>query len=336
MQEIRAVISLSTIVRNAVLVKKRAGVPLIAVIKDDAYGHGAEAVAHALEKEAAMFAVSTVREGAALRAAGVGKEVLVFTPPLCAEEALSCALHRLIPTISSFPSLRLCAEAAQKYGFEGRVQLAVNTGMNRYGFSPAQTERACREAERAGIAVLGVYSHFFCPENGRARERQYEYFVRASETVKKYFPCAVRHLSATGGILAGSKYRFDAVRSGIALYGYLPAGFAGGLPVRPAMKLYAAVAQSGRSFGEGVGYRLAEREYGALHTLRLGYGDGFFRTGGLGEGDLCMDACVCEGRAVFGTPKRILRDMEKYARDHGTSVYEVLVSVGRRAEKFYV
>ncbi len=333
MQEIVAVISLGTVMRNALLVQKRAGVPLIAVVKDDAYGHGAERVADALSKIALMFAVATVREGAALRAAGVEKDILVLTPALCREEALVGAAHGLVLTLSSPASLRVAAEGAA--GIPLRAHIAVNTGMNRYGFRPAAVKSACRAAKRAGIGVCGAYSHFYDPLCGEAREAQYAAFLRAAEAVKDCFPDALLHLSATGGVLAGRKYAFGAVRSGIALYGYLPQG-GSGLCVRPAAALYASVSHRGRAFGQGVGYMRAEREYGALTTLRLGYGDGFFRAGGLGVGDLCMDACVREGDAPFGRRVRVLKDLAGYAAAHGTTPYEVLVRVLGRAEKRYV
>lgn len=334
MQEVGAYISLEQIARNARLVQKRAGVPLIAVVKDDAYGHGAEHVAHALQTIAAMYAVATVREGAALRMAGIDGEILVLTPVLSREEALLCAAHGLRFTLSSFASLRLAAEGAG--GIPFGAHLAVNTGMNRYGFRPDAAEAACRAAEEREIEVLGAYSHFYAPENAAAREEQYAAFCAAAEKIAKHFPQALFHLSATGGILAGSRYNFGAVRSGIALYGYLPQGFAGALPVRPAAKLYATVSHRGRAFGNGVGYALARKKYGALSTLRLGYGDGFFRAGGLGEGKLCMDACVRKGDAPFGRRVRILRDLPAYAERHGTTPYEVLVRVLKGAEKYYV
>ncbi len=333
MRELSATVSLDTIARNARLVQKRAGVPLIAVIKDDAYGHGAGPVAHALEAIASLFAVADVGEGIALRTAGVRKDILVFTPALSREEALLGAAHGLILTLSSPASLRLAAEGAGNFPL--RAHIAFNTGMNRYGFRPECGASACRAAMRAGIEVVGAYSHFYAPACEKAREEQYAAFVRAAAAVRKYFPEALLHLSATGGVLAGEKYRFDAVRSGIALYGYLPQGF-GGLGVRPAAKLYAPVSHRGRAYGRGAGYMRAAAPLGALHTLGVGYGDGLFRTGGLGVGDLCMDACVREGDAPFGRKVRILGDLPAYAAAHGTTPYEVLVHVLKGAAKYYV
>ena len=337
MQNTLAVINLNRIIQNALYVKERADAPLIAVVKDDAYGHGAERVSLALEPYVRSFAVSTAAEGAALRIAGVGKEILILSPCLSEEEVLSCAVYDLTPTITSVASMRLMVKAANKYGIPLKAQIKINTGMNRYGLRPDRVKQVCREFSAVDGMVTGAYSHFYAPEDGQARESQYELFSAAADMVLSFFPDAERHLSATGGILAGNKYNFDAVRCGIALYGYLPHGFEGELPVRPAMRVYATAAQSGKFTGGGVCYKKADRAYGKLCTLRLGYGDGFPRTGKIENVHaLCMDACVREEHAAFGRLRLILADAEAYARAHDTVVYEVLVNVTKKAEKRYV
>jgi alanine racemase len=335
MQNVLAVISLKKIISNAEQFLARTQKPLIAVVKDDAYGHGAEEVARALEEKVYTFAVATVDEGAALKAAGITKEILVLTPPLGEEEALRAAEYGLVVTASSIASLNLLRRTAKKYGATVRAHLAVNTGMNRYGFRPDRVKTACRIAKAYGIAIEGVYSHLYAPENKGARMTQTNIFAQACKTAREFFPDAIRHLSATGGALAGGEL-FDAVRVGIGLYGYLPQGFEGAAELKPAMKLYATVAQSGTFLGGGVGYAPAQKKYGRLYTLRLGYGDGFFRAGGLGIGKLCMDACIREGRGDFGRRKLVLKDVSAYARALGTTEYEILVAATRKAVKIYV
>lgn len=331
-----AEVSCGRIAENGRLLKERAGVKLIAVVKDDGYGHGGEAVAHALHGVADMFAVATVKEGAALRIAGIGEDILLLNPVTDGEEALRAACYGLIFTLSSFASLTRTAEAKERFFTDVRAHLAFNTGMNRIGFRVEDAARACMKAKECGISVEGCYSHFYRAEHLSTRESQYALFMRAAEEVKKHFPQAMCHLSATGGVLSGKRYNFDAVRSGIALYGYSPEGFEGKIGVKPAAKLYATVTHRTRQVGEGAGYQATTQRYAALHTLRIGYGDGLFRVGGAGIGNACMDACVLPGDAPFGRRVRILRDLEGYAKLHGTSIYEVLVSVLGRAEKRYV
>lgn len=337
MQSTLAIISLRRIVNNALLVKERAGAPLYAVVKDDAYGHGAERVSLALEPYVEGFAVATVLEGAALRCAGVGKDILVLTPCLTETEAISCLGYRLIPTISSFASLSILERAAKIFSIPIKAQIAVNTGMNRYGFAPEQIEIACKRLISSGGIAEGVFSHFYAPEDEFARETQYKLFQEGYENVKRFFPQIRGHLSATGGILAGKKYNFDFVRCGIALYGYLPKGFENAIPVQPAMKIYAAAAQNLEFLGGGICYRKAERQYQALSAFRLGYGDGFPRSCRIGNiHELCMDAFVKEGNYPFGKYQLMVSDIQEFADRQGMIVYEALLGISRKAEKKYV
>lgn len=333
MQALIAEVSLTQIKRNAERIVRFAKRPLIAVVKDEAYGHGGIEVALALQGTASMFAVASVREGAALRTAGVQEDILVLTPPLGAEEAERLLSYGLTACLCSYPVLRLLAEAGDRTGETPRAHLCVNTGMNRYGFPAVEASRAAKRAKSRGISVEGLFSHLYLPADERAREEQNARFRIAAEGVKRIFPEALLHLSATGGIPFDE---WDAVRSGLALYGYLPEHCA--LPaVKPAAKLYATVAQAGRQSGGGAGYAAAERDYGRLYTLRLGYGDGFFREGApFAIGKLCMDACVCEGKARFGQRMLVTDDFAAYAAAHNTSVYEALVRLLSKAEKRYV
>lgn len=321
-----AVISCQNIKENARRMCARVKVPLYAVVKDDAYGHGAEQTAHALAGIASGFCVASVSEGAALRVSGIEGDILVLSPPVTHAEAERAARYRLTLTLSSLAVLRLIESASPV-----RVHIAVNTGMNRYGFRPEQLDMVCR---RVRAEVTGVYSHLYAPEDGEAAFRQLALFQRAVKTVRAYFPNAMCHLAATGGALLGGEFAFDAVRCGIALYGYLPKGFEGAIRLKPAMRVYAPVAQNTRFAGGGVGYRRAERQYSALYTLRAGYGDGFFRCGG-DIPPLCMDAQLREGRARFGSMRLIMKDAAAYAAAHGTTAYEVLTRIGAGTERIY-
>lgn len=327
-----AAVSRKNIRNNASAVRALAQKPLIAVVKDDGYGHGAVEVARTLSGIAEGFAVGTVYEGAELRIAGVTEEILVLTPPLNAEEVVLGCGHGLTLTVASLASLNLILHS--RGNFEARAHLAVNTGMNRFGLRPELVRHACRVARAGGVELTGVFSHYYEPQNAAALEKQRTLFREAAERVRQYFPDAVRHIAATGGVLAGGEL-FDAVRVGIALYGYLPDGFGEALALKPAMRLYATVAQSGTFLGGGAGYGSATKQYKKLHTLRLGYGDGLFRTGGLGIGKLCMDACVREGRADFGKKKCVITDAAEYGRRNGTNAYEALVQMGKRAVRVY-
>ena len=267
--------------------------------------------------------------------AQISLDTVIRNADLIAKQALRGSAYGLILTVSSLAAFHVLLRARARSGGGFRVHLAVNTGMNRYGFRPERVRSACRLAVREGVSVEGVFSHYYAPECRADLNRQRAVFSEAAKIVREYFPDCIRHIAATGGVLAGGEL-FDCVRSGIALYGYLPAGFEGALPVQPAMTAYAAVAQAGTYLGGGAGYGRAKKEYGKLYTLRLGYGDGFFRAGGPGVGKLCMDGCVCEGETRFGRRKAVLIDVSDYARRMNTIEYEVLVSIGNRAVRRYV
>lgn len=324
MQNTLAIISLKRIRENAKLIQRAADSPLIAVVKDDAYGHGGERVALALHGIADAFAVATVDEGVSLRCAGVTEDILVLTPPLDREEVLRISSYNLIAPITSFFVLKTALAAAGETPL--RVHIAVNTGMNRYGFQPRCIAQVLKKT--AGFSVEGVFSHLYAPASEAHLNAQVKLFQEAVERVKEVYPNAKSHLAATGGIFAGVKS--DMVRAGIALYGYSPDGFqiSG---IKPAMKIYASVAHSGRTVGGGLGYNIEANMPERAHTLRLGYGDGFFRDGG----KLCMDATVIGGYARTGTRKLVMKDVSEYARFHNTTEYEALVNVSRRAEKRY-
>ncbi len=325
MQSLLAVIDLNAIRNNAARIMRIAQRPLIAVVKDDAYGHGAAEVAHALSGMVCGFAVSSVEEGASLRTAGIEQNILVLTPPLSREEALRVKAYRLTASVGSLRTLRLLEKGTDAH-------IAVNSGMNRYGIAPDRAGVLADAAKREGIPVTGVYSHFYAPADENARGDQLRRFLAATLKVRERFPAAVRHIAATGGILSG--VALDAVRAGIALYGYCPDGYSlTGL--RPAMKIYAAVADAHRPVGRGAGYNVNPERGTGLYTLRLGYGDGFFRSFGPCIGTLGMDACVAKGTARPGTRKLVLSDAAAYADEHGTTAYEVLVNVSKKAEKVY-
>ncbi len=336
MQNNLALVSLKKLQHNAACVSTYLGAtPFFAVVKDDAYGHGAVEVAHALSPYVYAFAVATVDEGATLRIAGITKDILVLTPPLCREEVIRGGTYGLIFTLPSFAVLHLMERVAREFSLTLRAHLAVNTGMNRLGVRPSLVRSLCEEGKQSPVRVEGIYSHLYAPENRRAREGQLNLFLRACDVAQGVLGRLTRHLAATGGMLVGERYFLDGVRSGIALYGYLPSGFEGLLSVEPVMKLYSHTAQSGRFIGGGVGYASAQRDYGNLHTVRLGYGDGLFRAGEIGIGRLCMDAHVREGESRMGRRVLVLSDVYEYAKKMGTIPYEILCRMGAKAVKVY-
>lgn len=322
MQKTLSVIDLSAIRANALTVRKMLGDRFFfAVVKADAYGHGAEKVAAELQDICDGFCVAICDEGVALRLSGITKPILVLAPPINSDDAEKIKFYSLTATVSSVSCAKLLNGC--------RCHIAVNTGMNRYGCSEKELKQVLDILDPS--LIDGVYSHLYAAENKDECERQYAAFSKAVKEVKKVNCDVIAHLAASGGILRGGKYLFDGARCGIMLYGYAPAGFKRG-NLRPALSVFAPLAQEVEPFGRGVGYNIADRRYKKLYTYRLGYADGFFRIVPLGEKTLCMDAFIStEKRALMP----VMCDADEYAKRCGTISYEVLCSVTARSEKIY-
>lgn len=322
MQKTVSYISLPAVRQNALKVKSLLGErKFFAVVKADAYGHGAEEIARATEDIADYFCVSVIDEGAALRVAGISKPVLVFTPPLDEGDVLRAAAYNLTVTVNSAETARLCSGL--------KCHIKVNTGMNRYGCGLSGLDEVLRVLDPA--SVEGVYSHLYAPENPAASAKQLALFNRAEEKVKAVNSAVCAHLSASGGILRGGNFLKDGARAGILLYGYAPAGFSN-RDFKPALKVYARRAQVTPYIGGGVGYNLSDKNYKNLNVYRLGYADGFFRGVPLGEKTLCMDAFLSVNGEDY---LPVMTDAAEYALRAGTIPYEVLCRVTQRSLRIY-
>ena len=323
MQKTLSVINLSAIRSNARFVRSLIGNRFFwAVVKADAYGHGAVEIARAIEDLVDGFCVALAEEGAELRICGISKPVLVLAPPLDSEDAAKIKYYNLTATVTDLKSAKLVGG--------GRCHIALNTGMNRYGCFGSELESVLSAVPAE--SVEGVYSHLYAVENVNESQKQLNLFEAAVGSVKAHIPDVQVHLSASGGILRGGKYLYDGVRCGLMLYGYAPKGFkASGLT--PALKVYARLARETVPTGGGVGYNIADRKYEKLFTYRLGYADGFSRTVPLGEKTLCMDAFVSKERRAL---LPVFTDADEYAKRCGTISYEALCSVTRRSRKVYV
>lgn len=321
MQKTLSVIDLSAIRDNAKFIKKLAGnSKFFAVVKADAYGHGAEEVSRAIEDIVDGFCVAIIEEGICLRVAGIVKPILVFTPPMDCYDALRAKDYDLSVTVNSQKTALLCAENC--------CHIKVNTGMNRMGCGISELPEIVKSLKPENIE--GVYSHLYAPQDSAASAAQYALFERAARFVKTYKPTALAHLAASGGLLRGGRYLCDGVRAGILLYGYSPDGF--NADVRPAMKVYARKVQTTEFVGGGIGYNRADRRYEKLGVYRCGYADGFSRIVALGEKTLCMDGFISERQEDMLC---VMDNADEYAQKCGTISYEVLTSVTQRSERVY-
>lgn len=336
-------IDLNNIRNNALVFKRLTDRFLYAVVKADAYGHGAVAVANALHGIADGFAVALISEAVAIKQAASGKEVLIFTPPMDEEDVIVAANNGFTLTAANLRSAKLIVATAEKYALNVNVQVKVNTGMNRYGVYASTLGKVCSILKRSGqVRVHGVYSHLYSHQKELC-EAQRLRFLHGVKICRRYFPLVRAHLSSTYGAALGKEYRFDAVRIGLGLYGYFPEESMR-LPLRPAMAMYApCVANRKCSFG-GVGYGgLKEEAYGQpMSVLRAGYAEGLgsvAKASGVTPlliGDLCMDVCFEKRMRKIGESVCLFSDARTVANKRGISVYECLCLMGLRALKVYI
>src|ERR1044071_3302866 len=172
----RVEVDLAAIIGNARTVRAMTGNDVVAVVKADGYGHGAVAVARALTAARAVagFGVSLVEEGVALRDAGVMEPVLVMGPSQHGGED-DMVMAGLTPVIASAEELAALAAVARRRGRTIDAHLKVDTGMGRLGVAEAEAPGIAAEAGRAGIAIVGLMTHFACADTddpGRSEERR--------------------------------------------------------------------------------------------------------------------------------------------------------------------
>lgn len=353
MQKLRANVHLGNIRYNAQAFRNLTKTKLCAVVKANAYGHGAEEVVNALNGIADVFAVALIEEGIRIRLAAAGKPILVFTPPITEEECLSIAENGFIATIPDLYTAKLLSKVCQTCRLTVNVHIKTNTGMNRYGANPSMLGKICKFLkDDRFVKVTGLYSHLYGDQP--SAEKQRKLFLQMQRICKRYFPNVISHLSATSGCLYGEAFSFDMIRLGIGLYGYLPSGLSQAerklgerMRLKKAMTVY-AVALSERKIrfgGLGYGKSLTEEELlkkRRVYLLRMGYADGFLRKKNNGvngflnnANNLCMDVCLRTGRAKRGRYIPVLIDAEATAKVVGTIPYEVLCAATRRAEFVY-
>jgi alanine racemase len=348
-------IDLGAVRQNVKTLKRRArNSRLMAVVKADAYGHGATDVARAcIEAGADSLAVVTVEEGAELRRARLEAPILVFTD-LLPDRLPLAAEHRLVVTAHSLPSAKLISAHP-----ELEVHLKVNTGMNRWGVEPSKVGEA---RKILGSRLAGVYTHFATADSDEeATKRQIECFD--SILTAQPFGSILVHAANSAATLWHPRSHYDCVRPGVALYGLHPAGDEGdpaAEDLRPAMTLKSYVADVRRlAPGDGVSYGLTFRAEEPMFaaTVPVGYAEGYKRAlSGRAEalirglrrpllGRVTMDACVfgVDGEVAVGDEVVLVGRQgeerigaEELGSRSGTINYEITTGINpRRVERSY-
>ncbi len=281
----RVKIDLDAISRNMDAIREKAGVPVMAVIKADAYGHGAVQIARLLERKCAFFGVSSILEAIELRRAGIRTPILVLghTPVNAFPTAI---MENIRPTIYSYEDALSLSEAAQAIGLTAHFHFAVDTGMSRIGFQVTESDvDLC-----AGIARLpclsaeGIFSHFAtadCADLSRA-EQQASLFDQFCQMLQQRgVTIPVRHLNNSAGLMNFSRH-YEMVRSGIITYGMYPSAEVSKslLKLEPALTwlsrvTYVKTLPAGREISYGGTYTTVKST--TVATIPVGYADGYRR-----------------------------------------------------------
>jgi alanine racemase len=258
---------------------------LLAVVKANAYGHGAVEVARAAAAAGAWgFGVATVDEAEELRRAGVDAPIILLdlTAP---EEAGRIVTNDVAAAVADIEAARALSRAAASLRRTAQLHLKVDTGMGRAGCAPDAAPALARAiAELPAVALEGCYTHF--PDADETdlspARRQLAQFSEVLAALRAAgLRQILRHAANSAATLALPEAHFDLVRCGIAAYGIAPAPhLAGRVALRPVMRLCARVVQvkrvpPGTTVGYGREYR-ADRET-TIATVPLGYADGYPR-----------------------------------------------------------
>lgn len=254
---------------------------IIAVVKANAYGHGAESVALALEAEGAgVLACADIEEGIVLRRAGVRAPILVFGA-LSVSDLDGLFEFSLTPTISTPSAARAVEAAAARRGLTLGYHLKIDTGMNRLGFRHDNLRRTLPELLASPhLRLEAVYTHFASADDPERTlfADQRAHFEAASAVVNALgAPAVPRHASNSAALLRDSRVWYDMVRPGLLLYGIVPPPMASTIPLEPVMSLTSrVVAVKGLRPGEGVGYgwRFTAAEPRTIAVVPAGYADG--------------------------------------------------------------
>ena len=359
-------IDLDAIESNIDTIRKHTGVDVMAVVKADAYGHGAVQVARLLQGKCAFFGVSSILEAMELRQAGLDAPILILGhTPVSAFPALVKLDIR--PTIFHYEDAVALSEEAQCQGKTAPFHFAVDTGMSRIGFQATEEEAAvCAEiAGLPGLLAEGIFSHFAtadCADLTRARAQAARFDAFVEMLKRRGVKIPIRHLNNSAGLMNFGNH-YEMVRSGIVTYGMYPSSEVdpGLLSIRPALQWVSRVThvkllEPGREISYGGTFVTAKPT--RVATVPVGYADGYRRSlsgrfhvlirGKRAPilGRICMDQMMVD---VTDIPDVALNDrvvlvgrsgdaeitMEQMADALDTINYEVVCGISRRVPRLY-
>lgn len=319
---------------------------ICAVVKADAYGHGAKYVCRAIENQVDYFAVATASEGKNLRKYGIKKSILVLAPT--DSDVCACIDYGLTLGVGSIEQVKRAVRVFNRKNKSCPIHIQIDSGMHRFGFcSVVELENAMKLLK--DYTVNGVYSHVYSVES---YQKQISRFIPFEQVVKTKFRDAISHISST--MYIGNSYG-DMVRLGIGLYGYPREKF------QPAMQICSEVLDVKQlpplSTCGYDGIFLSGKTVQKIAIVKGGYADGILRnrrglSGVLFDGEIlpiiavCMDSVIVKadnfdisrGDKVYfvGKSGELEYYFDEIARQVGTIPYELMTNLSKRARRKYV
>jgi alanine racemase len=358
-------VDLARLTANYELLRRHAGVPVLVVLKANAYGHGLVEVGRHFDLLGAPYlGVAYLEEGLRLRQAGVRVPILVMGG-IVGEQIPLFVENDLTLTASSVDKLSAIESCASALGRTARVHLKIDTGMERIGvhwYSAIKLLEASLRCQH--VKVDGVFSHFASAdaEDLTFARLQLERFLEVLYFYHaRSLPPPTRHISSSGAVLQMPEAHLDMVRPGVLLYGAYPAlHLVRTLDIRPALRwttnvVYFKVVQPGAGISYGSTWK-PETQVRVV-TLPVGYGDGYMRCmSGKAEvvirgrrypvvGRICMDQVIVnlgwdsafngDEAVLLGGEGEAAVSIEEMAAWAGTIPHEILTSINTRVPRVY-
>ena len=360
-------IDLDAIAENFRAIRERAGGPVMAVVKADAYGHGAVPVAKLLEQDCAFFGVASAAEALELRRAGIQKPILLLGH-VPAETFPAVVEQDIRPAIFSYEDAAALSREAVKQGRTAPFHFAVDTGMSRIGFQVTEeaADTCARIAQLPGLTAEGIFSHFATADiRDLTRTKQQAALFDQFDAMLKArgLEIPVRHLDNSAGLMNFGCH-YDMVRAGIILYGLYPSEEVDKslLTLKSAMSWHTFVSyvktlEPGREIGYGGDFVIQRPT--VVATVPAGYADGYRRSlsgkfyvlirGKKAPilGRICMDQFMVDVTDIpgvkagdevvlMGRSGEEVITAEMLSQAANSFPYEQVCDLGRRVTKVYI
>ena len=373
MENIRPIwleINLDAIAHNVKKIRQIVGknTQIIAVVKANAYGHGAIEVSETLlENGVTMLGVGVIEEGIVLREAGIKAPILICG--LTTNEQLeSLVMYNLTATVCDLRAVKILSRIASEKKKKARIHVKIDTGMGRLGIPSEDTLNFVKKiTTMENIEIEGIFTHFAATneEDGNYTRKQFEKYKKALlELERGGINIPLKHVANSTAILNSYRFHLNAVRPGVIVYGLFPSPRTKQIvQLRPAAEfktkiIFLKEVPAGKSIGYGRTYTTTKPT--RIATLPVGYADGYsWLLSNKGEvlvrgerapiiGRICMDLCMIDVTHIggvqtgdeivlWGKQGSEMISAEEVAQKIGSIVYEVICMVDKeRVPKVFI